>query len=167
MDSKLLILIVFLLAVAVGVLAIYENANNSLNNNQNVSSQNSSSDDNNGGVLSGNVTGAGAYVKISYPGALSGTVKSAVNGTIQVNGNTETFKNVTVYINYISNSGDQIYSVMGNLLGIEVSVSKADNGTAPLKVELIENGTVVDNKTITGTNGTILLKYGAELPATP
>jgi hypothetical protein len=154
----------FLILAVVAVSGCTGDGLNSLNNNSSQNSSDNNSTSGSSAVKVGNISGADAYVKVSYAGNWAGTIKSYVNGSVETRGNTETFTGGFSSRMDVSGTGNQIYSVMGDLTGIEISISKIDNGTTPLKVQLIKNGDVVKTKTVTKSDGTILLKYGKSVP---
>jgi len=159
LDRKILYGIPLMLIVAVVVISGC--TENSLNNG----SQNSSSKNTSSPIKIGNITCADVYVVVNSTGKWTGTIDTYINGSVKTNGSTQTFTGGMVSNADISGSGEKIYSIFGNLTGIEVSISLTDNVTTPLNVELIKNGRIVEAKTSTSGDGTVLLKYGGSVPS--
>lgn len=130
----------------------------------NSSENNSGSENTSVALQEGNVTGADAYIKITYPGDWGGEIKTYVNGSVETSGNTKTYNGGSAYRDDVSGSGDKIYSLMGDLTGLELSISKSDQGTGNLKVELIIDGKVVKTEQVSDVSGTVILSYGESIP---
>lgn len=111
-----------------------------------------------------NVTNNGTFIKISYSGNWEGEIKTYVNGSVKTSGNTKTYNGGSSVRSEVSGTGDKSYMVLGNLTGIDLSISKNDQGTSPLKIQLIQGGTVIQSQETSEAGGTVKIKYGESVP---
>ncbi|WP_321421384.1 hypothetical protein [uncultured Methanobacterium sp.] len=111
-----------------------------------------------------NVTNNGTFIKISYSGNWEGEIKAFVNGSATTSGNTKTYNGGSSVRSEVSGTGDKSYIVLGDLTGIDLSISKNDPGTNPLKVQLIQDGAVIQSQETSETGGTVKIKYGESVP---
>ncbi|MGF7119218.1 hypothetical protein [Methanobacterium oryzae] len=148
------------LVLALGIIGISGCTSDALNS----SDSSSSSDELESDILkAGNISDAGAQIVIKSSGSWGGTFKYYVNGSVETNGNTQTMSGGRAEKRDVSGSGNQVYSIMGTITGLQVEISKDAQNNGELIVEIWENGKLVETKK-TSTSDPVTISIGIDVP---